>query len=171
MPTRNLVSSCVLYLLGNIRAHKLLRTLPLAVLVTVPTPLPPLSVCFSHAPWSLGRSGKTASREYSKMAESAAVPAFGDVRGSEVGASPGWAAIRLSKRLVSLPSNRFRAARTGVFLPCYRARLCRASWIYSAPGCWDLHCTVEQRSSDNSWRGSQGDHKAVFVPPLRWVPR
>lgn len=59
-------------------------------------------VAFLVLPGLLGSSGKPASREYGKVAESVAVLASGDLRGSEVGASPGWSAVRLSKGLISL---------------------------------------------------------------------
>lgn len=137
LPTRNLVSPCVLYLLGNIRAHKLLWTLPLAGLVTVPTSLPPLSVCFSHAPWLPGRSGKTASREYSKMAESAADTASGDLKlwlalvGLQSGSANVWSAYHPSASEHPLL----------IFSFCGKGPDCAELPEFVVPGCWDLHCT------------------------------
>lgn len=70
-------------------------------------------VAFLMLPELLGRSSKPASREHGKTAEGAAVQPdsscnIKDLRGSEVGANPRWAAGRLSKGLVSLQSSSSR---------------------------------------------------------------
>lgn len=136
-----ILSSCVLATSGHISSF---RHFPLQAWSLYPPP-PPLSVCFSLAPGLSGRSGETAHREQSEMAESAAVPAIGDPR---VGASPGWAAVRLSKQLVSLPSNRFRAPLAGVFLLCYRADCAELPEFVLSPVAGISTVLVEQRRLD-----------------------